>query len=518
MGDRLLGRLDVAPRSRSTAGAASQLDTAEVIVTELTASGATIHSHPTRHRRYRLADSLAPLLEGRQWVGVRVSSDLVATLLALLITFRWPHEPVRLSEGAVLLAFPGLVLGMLYVRGLYSPRMRASVLDGLSPLVGAVSVATMALVVIDLYAAGGALQTGVYPHLWAFALLLIGLGRLIGLALQHAARARGLIGTPTIIVGAGVVGRKLAARLQRDPQYGLRPVGFIDDEPLFAASGMIGVPVLGGAEELEEVSRRTGARHILFAFSSMTDRRLLPLVRRASAAGLEVSLVPRMFESVNDRLVYESLGGIPVLRLRGTDPRGVMFDVKHAFDRIGAALVLAAVAPVMGLLALTVRLSSPGPVVFRQRRVGRDGRVFDLLKFRSMRMAAEDDRFELTPGSAPGGVEGADRRTAVGRFMRRTSLDELPQLWNVVRGDMSLVGPRPERPEYAEQFRRDIERYGDRDRVKAGITGWAQVHGLRGQTSIEDRAEWDNYYIEHWSPWLDVKILLLTLRAMVSAE
>ena len=166
-----------------------------------------------------------------------------------------------------------------------------------------------------------------------------------------------------------------------------------------------------------------------------------------------------------------------------------------------------------------MRLSSPGPIFFRQRRVGRDGRSFDLLKFRSMRgsAAAEGGASSRAAGRAPGGVEGVDRRTRVGRFLRRTSLDELPQLLNVLRGEMSLVGPRPERPEFVELFGHDIDRYGDRHRVKSGITGWAQVHGLRGQTSLADRVEWDNYYIENWSLWLDLKILLMTVRGGLPA-
>jgi lipopolysaccharide/colanic/teichoic acid biosynthesis glycosyltransferase len=155
-------------------------------------------------------------------------------------------------------------------------------------------------------------------------------------------------------------------------------------------------------------------------------------------------------------------------------------------------------------------------VFFRQRRVGRDGRVFDLRKFRSMAAPRGDDPgFRPSLGSAPGGVEGDDRRTRLGRLLRRTSLDELPQLINVVRGEMSLVGPRPERPEFVELFQSDIRRYGDRHRVKSGITGWAQVHGLRGQTSLADRVEWDNYYIEHWSLGLDLRILVLTVLAVL---
>jgi lipopolysaccharide/colanic/teichoic acid biosynthesis glycosyltransferase len=166
----------------------------------------------------------------------------------------------------------------------------------------------------------------------------------------------------------------------------------------------------------------------------------------------------------------------------------------------------------MAAIALAVRVSSPGPVVFRQRRVGRDGTVFDLFKFRSMRMPEPaSEGFQPGADSAPGGVEGTDRRTLIGRFLRRTSLDELPQFFNVLLGDMSLVGPRPERPEFVELFETDIRRYGDRHRVKSGVTGWAQVHGLRGQTSLSDRVEWDNYYIEHWTLGLDFKILAMTM-------
>jgi lipopolysaccharide/colanic/teichoic acid biosynthesis glycosyltransferase len=178
-----------------------------------------------------------------------------------------------------------------------------------------------------------------------------------------------------------------------------------------------------------------------------------------------------------------------------------------------------ATAPLFVVIALAVKLSGPGPVLYSQRRVGRDGREFDLLKFRSMRVEPSDvSTFRPGADIAPGGVEGVDRRTTVGRFLRKTSLDELPQLLNVLRGDMSLVGPRPERPEFVLLFRERMPRYQDRLRVKAGITGWAQVHGLRGQTSLTDRIEWDNHYIENWSLLLDLKILVLTLLAIFKPQ
>jgi lipopolysaccharide/colanic/teichoic acid biosynthesis glycosyltransferase len=212
------------------------------------------------------------------------------------------------------------------------------------------------------------------------------------------------------------------------------------------------------------------------------------------------------------------------------DPKGWQFAIKYALDRVAAGFLLVLLSPLLALLALAVRFNSSGPIFFRQTRVGRDGSVFDLYKFRSMRLAEPYPRVASAVGAggpeatellttlardiAPGGVEGVDRRTVVGRILRRTSLDELPQLFNVFRGDMSLIGPRPERPEFVEMFDQDVTRYGDRHRVKSGITGWAQVHGLRGQTSLAERVELDNYYIAHWSLGLDLKIVLLTFAAL----
>jgi exopolysaccharide biosynthesis polyprenyl glycosylphosphotransferase len=238
-----------------------------------------------------------------------------------------------------------------------------------------------------------------------------------------------------------------------------------------------------------------------------------------------------MFDTINNRVGYDTVGGLPLMSFTTIDPRGMQFALKHAFDRVFALVLLVLLSPLMLLAAIAVALSSPGPVLFRQRRVGRDGKVFSFYKFRSMRVpprrtatgdddAEPDDeevgalQFLLGGDTAPGGVEGDDRRTSVGRFLRRTSLDELPQLLNVLRGDMSLIGPRPERPEFVKLFRQDVVRYGDRHRVRSGITGWAQVHGLRGQTSLAERVEWDNYYIANWSLGLDLKILALTLSAL----
>jgi exopolysaccharide biosynthesis polyprenyl glycosylphosphotransferase len=456
-----------------------------------------------------------PLHRLLQSAALRPTLDLLGLVFALLATLRWPNEPVPLSEGWPLLLFPPLVMFLLLVRGMYERRLRPTILDGVVPIAGSISVATMAVVALEVYVAEAPIEPGVAAHLWACAMLAVGGARCALLLVQRRARRAGLDGRPTLIVGAGAVGTRLARRLADRPEYGLAPVGFLDANPLQTDHGS-GVPVLGSPDELDWVAQVTGAEHVVIAFSSEPDERLLDLVRRCEALNLDVSLVPRLFESLNHRATYEPLGGTPLVGLRPVHPKGWQFTVKHVVDRLAGGLLILLFAPLMAAIALAVRVSSPGPIIFRQRRVGRDGTVFDLYKFRSMRMPeATPAGFTLGADSAPGGVEGADRRTLIGRLLRRTSLDELPQFFNVLRGEMSLVGPRPERPEFVELFETDIRRYGDRHRVKSGVTGWAQVHGLRGQTSLADRVEWDNYYIEHWTLGLDVKILALTVLAVL---
>jgi exopolysaccharide biosynthesis polyprenyl glycosylphosphotransferase len=460
------------------------------------------------------------LLEGRGWRWLRPALDLITLGGAVMLTLRGPHAHGLSSTQLVPFALlPLLVIALFAIRGMYRQRIRTLILDGIVPVVGSVSIAVMAVAVAEVYLASGSLDSSVFVRAWVLSLTAVGMGRIGGVLAQRWARSGLVTGRPALIVGAGLIGAHVARRLETHPEYGLRPVGFLDDDPppSVEVEGRR-APLLGRPADLAQVVERTDARHVILAFSSSSDSSLIPLVRRCDELGLEVSVVPRLFESLNDRMMYETLGGLPVLGLRTVAPKGWQFAVKHSFDRLVAALVLVILAPALLALAAAVRLSSPGPVLFRQRRVGRDGTVFDLLKFRSMRL--DSDRpapFVPQPGAAPGGVEGDDRRTPIGRLLRRSSLDELPQLINVLRGEMSLVGPRPERPEFVELFSTDVPRYRDRHRVKSGITGWAQVHGLRGSTSLADRVEWDNYYIGHFSLGLDLKILALTLAALFRA-
>jgi exopolysaccharide biosynthesis polyprenyl glycosylphosphotransferase len=465
-------------------------------------------------------------LEGSGWDLVRPTVDFAMLCLAVVLAFGSLSATLHAPSSALpLLLQPIVVLLLFYGRGLYRARLRALALDAVVPVISAVSVGAVGVATVGLLVNNQVPGHDRWAKAWIFSLLLVGVGR-VGLSgVQRWARARRLVGKPVLILGAGVVGAQVARRLESHPEYGLTPVGFLDEDPRSVAEvGGRDVPVLGTPEDVDATVARSGVKNIIVAFSSVADARVSRLIQHCQERGIEVSVVPRMFDTINNRVAYDTVGGLPLLSFTAVDPKGVQFALKHAFDRVFALLLLILLSPLLILVAVAVRLTSPGPALFSQLRVGRDGKVFDFYKFRSMYLppAAEGDGdedstaldFLLGGDIAPGGVEGADRRTPIGRFLRKTSIDELPQLFNVLRGDMSIIGPRPERPEFVELFRNDIVRYGDRHRVKSGITGWAQVHGLRGQTSLLERVEWDNYYIAHWSLGLDLKVLVLTLRAL----
>jgi exopolysaccharide biosynthesis polyprenyl glycosylphosphotransferase len=460
-----------------------------------------------------LAAGAAHILNARTWARTCFLVDLTTlTLAASAVVFAAPAlgtGPDRLLAAL----FPLIAVVLMQTRRSSHERLEPSIIDSAAGVVGAVSSAAV-LTIAAASVIGADHPVGLTLRLWLFAVVYAGLARFVLVSVRSQALSNGALAIPTLIMGAGSVGELLVRRISEDRSCGMRPVGFLDADPMPRSenSGAPALPLLGGPDDLASAVEKTGARRLILAFSSEPDHVLVDKVEECRKLGVEVLLVPRLFESINERAILDHVGGLPLVSLRPTNPRSWQFAVKHAFDRIFAAAALVALAPVMGATALAVHLSSPGPVLFRQRRVGRDGRAFDVLKFRTMREPDPERQAEFVPpeGCAPGGIEGEDRRTPVGRWLRSTSLDEAPQLINVLRGEMSIVGPRPERPEFAAKFGAEVDRYDDRLRVRSGITGWAQVNGLRGQTSIADRVEWDNYYIRNWSLKLDLKIVMLT--------
>jgi exopolysaccharide biosynthesis polyprenyl glycosylphosphotransferase len=337
---------------------------------------------------------------------------------------------------------------------------------------------------------------------------LVPAGRGVAYAAVRAARMRGSLLARALIVGAGEVAAEMDRALREHREYGLLPVGVIDTPPR-PHEEHVAMPVLGGPDELRGIVERTHVSALMIAFGTMGEDKMTAVLRACEPLTVEIYVVPRFFDVgiAPAGLLADDVWGIPLVRLRRPALRPVARLAKRCFDVMVAGLSLLVSAPVLLAVAAAVHLSSPGPVLFRQCRIGRENRQFELLKFRTMLVNDDAD----TTWS----VRDDQRVTPIGRFLRRTCLDELPQLLNVLRGDMSLVGPRPERPYFAQRFSDRVPRYDDRHRVPVGMTGWAQVHGLRGDTPIPDRIRFDNYYIEHWSLWLDIVILIRTLTNVI---
>jgi exopolysaccharide biosynthesis polyprenyl glycosylphosphotransferase len=317
------------------------------------------------------------------------------------------------------------------------------------------------------------------------------------------------LGQRTLLLGAGTLSGDLARNLSRHPEYGLRPVGMLDDDPLLTEDERP-VPLLGGYADLFRVVSEGRIQVVIVTYGSADEGAVVSTLRACDRLACEIYFIPRLYELHAVTKGTEVLWGIPLVRLRRAAFRTGSWSWKRVGDVLISTFALLLLSPALAVCAVLSRLET-GCVLFRQTRIGQDGRPFTLLKFCSMRPVEESE------ATTRWNIDGDQRVGLVGRALRRTSLDELPQLWNVLRGDMSLVGPRPERPFFVDEFTRQYPRYPARHRVPAGLTGWAQIHGLRGDTSIADRASFDNFYIENWSMWGDIKILLRTAGQVIRA-
>jgi Undecaprenyl-phosphate glucose phosphotransferase len=337
---------------------------------------------------------------------------------------------------------------------------------------------------------------------WAMTAAGVLAGRRLGWGVIHTLRSRGYNQAFSLIVGAGRGARKTARALQRVSWLGIKNVGFVEERPNRLAGDL---DVLGGFADLPELIHKYRVGHVFIALplGRYDDARRVFAILSQSL--VDVRLVADVHNLAGLSLTTTNLDGLPLIGLRESPHFGLNVVVKRVMDVVLSAAALVLLAPLLALLALLVKLTSPGPVFYRQPRCGLNGRTFPMLKFRSMRVDAEQQT------GAVWAVKHDSRRTPLGRFLRQTSLDELPQLCNVLKGDMSLVGPRPERPEFIQKFSKTIPNYMARHCVKVGITGWAQVHGWRGNTSLRKRLQYDLYYITHWTPWLDLRILWMTL-------
>jgi Undecaprenyl-phosphate glucose phosphotransferase len=308
-----------------------------------------------------------------------------------------------------------------------------------------------------------------------------------------------------LIAGASDLGKLVADKVLQHREFGFKVIGFLDDRAAGDHIGYRGLPLLGTLCEADEIIRQERIDHVYVALPLEEHVKMLGIVEATNREGVEVHVVPDLLQFIALRARLENLDGVPIISLNDVPLRGFNSVLKRAIDFAISATALLGLSVPFAAIAALIKYTSDGPIFYKQERMGLDGKAFEVLKFRSMYPGAED---------ATGPIWARDndpRCTPIGKWLRRLDLDELPQLWNVLRGDMSIVGPRPERPYFVEQFKHRIPQYMLRHKVKAGITGWAQVNGWRGNTSLEKRIEYDLYYIENWSVALDIKIMCLTV-------
>jgi Undecaprenyl-phosphate glucose phosphotransferase len=456
--------------------------------------------------------------------GTYLAGDLVATLFAFLAAWllRFELEVVPLTknvpEFAPYLRLVPFVLVLwpivFYFHGLYQIRRSRSRSDEMLSLVVAVALATVLLsVVIAWYrppAAPGSHEYFTYSRafLAIFAvvdLAAVGAERLAIRALLRRIRLSGQNLQRILVIGAGALGREITQKILAHRELGFEVVGFLDDDPGKSGTSFDGVPVLGTLRQTEEVLARVPIDQVYMALPLDAHKKTLQMLQLMARECVETKLVPDILQYATLKATMEDLDGTPVINLSQVPLQGWNSLAKRVMDIVISAAALLVVLPFFPAIALAIWLEDRGPIFYTQERMGLDGRSFMILKLRSMRIDAE-------ASSGPvWAIKDDPRRTRVGGFLRRWSLDELPQLCNVFIGDMSVVGPRPERPTFVREFKHKIPQYMLRHRVKAGITGWAQVHGWRGNTSIKKRIQYDLYYIENWSLGLDFKILGMTL-------
>lgn len=404
------------------------------------------------------------------------------------------------------------VIGGLTV-GMYSRFRTAGPFDRVARSAGMVTIGALLAVAATFFVFTDRLEPvrNVMPIAWLLGIVFVAFGRslLAGLLRILAVLGHGV--QRVLVIGAGGEGREVGGRLLGDPSRRYQLVGFVDDFESRVTVGERDVPVLGTSAVLADVIAEHEIDKVVVAIPSLSHDDLLSILAEVEASYADVWLLPDLFQLMVSPVTEGGVRGLPLIAVNEVRLRGLSRFSKRMLDLVVASIVLVVASVPLLLIALIIKIDSKGPAFYVQTRVGRDGRPFPIVKFRTMVSGADEYGQTWTVANDP-------RRTRVGRLLRRYWIDELPQLLNVIRGDMSLVGPRPEQPDYVARFRGEFSRYMVRHRERAGVTGWAQVNGMRGDSSIADRTRYDLYYVENWSVLFDLRILLRTLLIVIRGD
>jgi Undecaprenyl-phosphate glucose phosphotransferase len=447
----------------------------------------------------------------RFYTSIKVAADASMLTLAFALAYVTRFEgpiPVRyglppLEETLLSLATVLVVFPVTYRQSqLYTTNRARTHIGEVFEVFKATIMATLIVVALT-YFTRERYSRLMLAFLSGYAFVLVSAVRLVLRAVLNEVRRRGFNLKSILVIGAGELGQRVIDTVEGHKELGFRVAGLLTLRREKVGQQVLGVPVLGHVNDVERVLDTHPVDQVIIAVPLEDQAAVKPLMEQLALRTVDVKVVPDLYQYITLYGGLEEFGGLPIISLQGDPMTGWNMVAKRVFDVLFALVAIGVSAPIMLAVALAVKLTSRGPLLYKQERMGMDGHTFHILKFRTMRVDAE------ASGAMMASKEDS-RRTPIGTFLRKFSLDELPQFFNVLWGDMSLVGPRPERPVFIEEFKKQIPRYHLRHKVKAGITGWAQINGLRGQTSIQKRIEYDLYYIENWSLLMDLKILIRT--------
>jgi exopolysaccharide biosynthesis polyprenyl glycosylphosphotransferase len=467
----------------------------------------------------------------RWWSIARAASDAVLIGLAVLLAWHIRYQvqaDAFLGEGffyfpftayiPLALVLPALTVAVLRYEGFYAVARGRSYLDEVYGILNATTTSILLVMAFTFFIRPLVYSRALYVYAALLVAILLSLSRAIQRIIFMRIRQRGIGVDHILIVGAGELGRALMRNVVAQPDLAYQVIGFVDDDPVRGSTDIGRFKALGGTERLPQLLRELRVDEVIVTLPWTAREKIISIIQLCQQYAITAKVVPDLFQLSLSNVAIDDVGGVPLLGVR--QARMSLFDsaIKRAMDLVVSTLLLIISAPIMLVIAILIRLDSPGPIIFSQTRVGHGGRVFRVYKFRSMRVGAEAERAQLDELNEAKGpifkIRNDPRRTRLGRFIRRTSLDELPQLFNVLSGDLSLVGPRAPLPAEVEQYqdwhRRRLE-------VPQGVTGLSQVSG-RSELTFDEMVMLDIYYIENWTPWLDLWILLKTIPTVLLAR
>ncbi len=469
---------------------------------------------PNKHRRQ---DFFIPALT--------VLADVIATELSFLFSYWLRFKTSALSFLPLQEQIPPLPayfygsllvilvwVGLFQNRGMYGARRNVSLTNEWFAVVKLVTFGMLIVMSAAFFYRAFSYSRVVFGLLWLSSIALITAGRLAVRSIEHWLYASGRELRSALIIGTTGEANRVFTRLYNHPLLGYRLVGYVGDHQAVPPAPLAQSTYLGTTDNVFSIVKDHTIELAIIALDRSQHEKLYTFMQECEGLNCEFLVIPDILQMISGGLRVKELEGMSFIRMKSMPMSAWGRVLKRTFDIVVALALLLILSPVLVVTAVLIKLDSRGPVLYRQERVGVDGQHFRMIKFRSMKPGAEEE-------TGPVWAAAKDpRRTTLGAFLRATSIDELPQLLNVLAGEMSLVGPRPERPYFVERFREDVPQYLERHRMKTGMTGWAQVNGLRGNTSLEERVKFDIYYIENWSLRFDVKILFLTFRALISPK